>query len=64
MGKSEEPKSKPREGGICPWAMEAAIASGKPWAKETVQCDPDCMKFGHYYPDGRLDKAVGCTRRS
>ena len=64
MAKKEEPKAAPREGGICPWAKEAAMMGGKPWTKDVILCDPTCMKFGNYYPDGRLEKAVGCTRRS
>ena len=60
--KPERPE-KPKPGGFCPYAREAAIIAGIPPAKAMVACKKNCMKFGHYYPDGKIEQAVGCTRK-
>ena len=50
---------KPKKGSLCPWAREAAIATGKPFHAELVQCSASCPKWGQRHG---MVPAMGCTR--
>lgn len=56
-------KPKPKPGATCPYAREAILASGRAPTKAEIACSADCQKFGLYYPDGRIEQALGCMRK-
>lgn len=64
MAKEEATTQEPIPGTICPWAREASLKSGKGLVKDAILCIPECAMFGIYYADGRLEKAVGCRRKT
>lgn len=67
MGECRDKPARPPKGTICSFAREAALSSGREGTDikpNEIQCTEHCSHFGVYLPDGRLDKAVGCRRKS